>query len=65
MTYDGRTTANWGDFLCRVEGWVDPAAKPVDAVADNLNTHSALECSCSIWPIRAGNLSSNRNMRPI
>ena len=29
MTYEGRTTANWIDFLCRVEGWIDPAAEPV------------------------------------
>ena len=43
MTYDGRTTANWVDFLCRVEGWIDPAAEPVDAVVDNLNIHSALD----------------------
>ena len=42
-TYEGRTTANWIDFLCRVEGWIDPAAEPVYAVVDNLNTHSALD----------------------
>ena len=41
--YEGRTTANWIDFLCRVEGWIDPAAEPVYAVVDNLNTHSALD----------------------
>ena len=40
-TYEGRTTANWIDFLCRVEGWIDPAAEPVYAVVDNLNIHSA------------------------
>jgi transposase len=43
MTYEGRTTANWIDFLCRVEGWIDPAAEPVYAVVDNLNIHSALD----------------------
>jgi transposase len=43
MTYDGRTTANWVDFLCRVEVWIDPAAEPVYAVVDNLNTHNALD----------------------
>jgi len=42
-TYEGRTTANWVDFLCRVEGWIDPAAERVYAVVDNLNTHSALD----------------------
>jgi DDE superfamily endonuclease len=39
--YEGRTTANWIEFLGRVEGWIDPAAEPVYAVVDNLNTHSA------------------------
>jgi DDE superfamily endonuclease len=43
MTYEGRTTANWIDFLCRVEGWIDPAAERIYAVVDNLNTHSALD----------------------
>jgi transposase len=42
-TYPGRTTANWIDFLSRVEGWIDPAAERVYAVVDNLNTHSALD----------------------
>jgi hypothetical protein len=41
--YEGRTTANWIDFRCRVEGWIDPAAERIYAVADNLNTHSALD----------------------
>src|SRR6201987_5634305 len=41
--YEGRTTANWIDFLCRVEGWIDPTAERVYAVADNLNTHNALD----------------------
>ncbi len=36
-TYEGRTTVNWIDFLCRVEGWIDPADEPVYAVVDNLN----------------------------
>lgn len=43
VTYTGRTTANWIDFLCRAEGWIDPAAERVYAVVDNLNTHSALD----------------------
>jgi hypothetical protein len=42
-TYEGRTTANWIDFLCQVEGWVDSAAERVYAVVDNLNTHCALD----------------------
>lgn len=42
-TYEGRTTANWIDFLSQVEGWVDAAAERVYAVVDNLNTHSALD----------------------
>jgi transposase len=42
-TYAGRTTVNWIDFLCRVEGWIDAAAGRVYAVVDNLNTHSALD----------------------
>lgn len=42
-TYEGRTTANWIDFLCQLEGWVDPAAARVYAVVDNLNTHSAMD----------------------
>ena len=41
VTYAGRTTANWVDFLSRVEGWIDPAAERVYAVLDNLSTHSA------------------------
>ncbi|WP_199235279.1 transposase [Azospirillum sp. TSA6c] len=39
-TYEGRTTANWIDFLGRVEAWIDPAVERVYAVLDNLNCHS-------------------------
>ncbi len=39
--YDGRTTANWVDFLERVEGWLDPTATRVYAVLDNLSAHRA------------------------
>ena len=39
--YAGRTTANWVDFLERVEGWLDPAATRVYAVLDNLSAHRA------------------------
>ena len=42
-TYEGRTTANWVDFLGQVEGWIDPAVERVYAVMDNLNTHSATD----------------------
>ena len=41
--YPGRTTANWVDFLARVEAWVDPAIERVYAVLDNLSTHRALD----------------------
>ena len=40
-THDGRTTANWVDFLEGVEDWVDPAVGRVYAVMDNLTTHTA------------------------
>ena len=39
--YPGRTTANWGDFLDRVDGWLDPAVPRVYAVLDNLSAHRA------------------------
>ena len=42
-TYDGRTTANWVDFLGQVEGWIDPAVQRVHAVVDNLSTDSAAD----------------------
>ena len=41
--YTGRTTANWVDFLGRVEGWIDAGVERVYAVMDNLNTHSATD----------------------
>jgi transposase len=41
--YLGRTTANWVDFLDKVEAWIDPAVERVYAVMDNLNTHSATD----------------------
>lgn len=43
VTYEGRTTANWIAFLCRVDSWIEPTAERVYAVLDNLNTHSALD----------------------
>jgi transposase len=41
--YVGRTTANWVDFLGKVEAWIDPLVERVYAVMDNLNTHSATD----------------------
>src|ERR671933_1080456 len=41
LTYERRTTANWVDFLGRVDAWVDASVERVYAVLDNLNVHSA------------------------
>ena len=44
--YDGRTTANWVDFLGHVDAWVarlDPAAERVYAILDNLSAHRATD----------------------
>lgn len=41
--YPGRTTANWLDFLERVEQWLDPHAERVYAILDNLSTHRATD----------------------
>ena len=41
--YAGRTTANWVDFLERVEDWLAPAVHRVSAVLDNLPAHRALD----------------------
>jgi hypothetical protein len=41
--YDGRTTANWVDFLERVDGWLGAEAARVYAVLDNLSTHRAMD----------------------
>ena len=35
--YDGRTIANWVDFLEHVEAWLPPEMERVYAIADNLN----------------------------
>jgi hypothetical protein len=37
--YAGRTTANWIDFLERVERWIPAGVGPVYAVLDNLPAH--------------------------
>jgi len=43
LTHDdlGRTTANWVDFLERVEAWVPAAVERVYAILDNLSVHRA------------------------
>jgi transposase len=43
VPYQGRTIANWVDFLGRVDAWIDPAVARVYAVLDNLSTHRALD----------------------
>jgi transposase len=43
VPYPGRTTANWVDFLERVDGWLEPAVERVYAVLDNLSTHRATD----------------------
>ena len=42
-TYERRTTANWVDFLGRVENWIEPGAERVYAVVDNLNIHAGMD----------------------
>jgi transposase len=41
--YAGRTTANWVDFLERVEAWLPADAEQIYAVLDNLSTHRATD----------------------
>jgi transposase len=41
--YTGRTTANWVDFLERVDGWVPAGAGRVYAILDNLAAHRATD----------------------
>ena len=43
VPYAGRTTANWVDFLDRVDAWAAAAAERVSAVLDNLAAHRALD----------------------
>ena len=42
-TYERRITANWIDFLTRVESWIEPGAERVYAVVDNLNIHASTD----------------------
>jgi transposase len=41
--YDGRATANWVDFLERVEASVPSEVAPVYAIVDNLQSHRATD----------------------
>ncbi|MBC7976735.1 MAG: IS630 family transposase [Myxococcales bacterium] len=41
--YARRTTANWVDFLARVDAWVPNNAERVYAVLDNLSAHRATD----------------------
>jgi hypothetical protein len=41
--YDGRTIANWVDFLEQVEEWIPPEVERVYAILDNLNVHRATD----------------------
>jgi transposase len=41
--YDGRTIANWADFLQRVEAWIPAEVAHVYAIVDNLNIHRATD----------------------
>jgi len=42
-SYLGRTTANWVDFLARVEKWIPADIEHVYAIVDNLNAHRATD----------------------
>ena len=63
-TYAGRTTANWVDFLGRVEGWIDPSVERVYAVLDNLSTHTALDVLLFALATRAGSSCSSQSTQP-
>jgi hypothetical protein len=41
--YDGRTIANWVDFLERVDAWIPPEVATIYAIEDNLNVHRATD----------------------
>ena len=43
VPYDGRTIANWTDFLQRVEAWLPAEVEHVYAIVDNLNIHRATD----------------------
>jgi len=39
----GRTTANWVDFLARVEAWIPPDVERISAIMDHLRAHRATD----------------------
>jgi transposase len=41
--YPSRSTANWADFLGRVEAWLPSEVERVYAIVDNLNAHRAVD----------------------
>jgi DDE superfamily endonuclease len=41
--YAGRSSANWVDFLERVDGWLPEEADRVYAIVDNLSAHRATD----------------------
>ena len=41
--YAGRTTANYVDFLARVEAWIPPDIERIYAIMDNLSAHRATD----------------------
>lgn len=41
--YQGRTIANWVDFLEQVDAWVEPTIARIFAIVDNLNIHRATD----------------------
>lgn len=43
LPYNGRTIANWVDFLERVDGWLGDTDQQVYAILDNLSTHRAVD----------------------
>jgi DDE superfamily endonuclease len=43
VPYQGRTIANWVDFLEAVDGWIAAEVPRVYAILDNLSTHRALD----------------------
>jgi transposase len=43
LPYSGRTTANWVDFLERVESWIEAEIETIYAVLDNLSAHRAAD----------------------
>jgi hypothetical protein len=41
--YAGRTTANYVDFLARVEAWIPPDSERLYTILDNLSAHRATD----------------------